>query len=82
MQQVQVNEPIEVLAAFKKSGLAPLFFKWNGRKIKIEAVDLKYKFKRGDTLFRCFLVSCANASYKIICDSQNMSWTIEEVSSN
>lgn len=79
MQQTELNEKIEVLASFKQGALAPLLFRWNERIIRIESTSLKYSFKYGNVDFYCFCVNANNSTYKIVYNSAELSWILEEV---
>lgn len=81
-EQNQVQEKIDVLARFDKSGVTPLLFKYGERTIKIESIDLKYSSRSGTVDFYTFHASTKTASYKITYNSQSLVWILEEISAD
>ena len=82
MNQTAANEKISVLAKFKNGNLTPLFFKIGNRMIRIGAIDLKYRFKRGDVDFYSYSVSARGNSYKITYNARELTWILEEIYTN
>ena len=79
MEQVEVSERIDVLASFKKGGIKPVIFKWNGRNIKIDSINLKYSYSYGDVDYHCFSVSAGDTAYRICLNGKTLVWRLEEV---
>ncbi|OQA53306.1 MAG: hypothetical protein BWY43_00077 [candidate division WS2 bacterium ADurb.Bin280] len=77
-EQKTINQNIEVLARFSAGTLSPIAFKYEGRLIKIESIDLSYKTRSGSVLLLSFHVSSNANSYKITYDGTRLSWVLEE----
>lgn len=79
MEQTEVNESISVLASFKGGQPTPLFFKRNGRKIRLESINLKYDYQIGETRVYAFSASAGGNTYKITFNNKSLQWILEEV---
>ena len=79
MDQNEINESISVLASFESGRPTPLIFKRNGRKTRLETIDLKYDYQIGDTKIYAFSASAAGNSYKITFNNRTLEWMLEEV---
>jgi len=79
MEQSEVNESISVLASFKGGQPTPLFFKRDGRKIRLESIDLKYDYQIGDVRIYAFSTSSHGNTYKITFNNKTLIWMLEEV---
>lgn len=79
MGQTELNEKIEVLAKFRNGVIAPLFFKINGRVLKVGSIDLKYNYRSGGVDFYSYSVSASGNSYKITYNAKELSWKLEEI---
>ncbi len=76
---IRVGEPIRVAVDFQGSKIRPLAFVWGQKKYTIEKVNLVYKRRHGDGYQWCFAVSDAANSYVLLCDPEELRWTLEEV---
>ena len=79
MGQTELDEKIEVLAKFARGGLIPLAFKFGGRTIKAESIDLKYNYRSGGIDFYSYSISNNGNSYKITYNAKELGWRLEEV---
>ncbi len=76
---IKVGEPIRVAVDFQGSKIRPLAFVWGQKKYVIEKVNLVYKRRHGAGYQWCFAVSDASNSYVLLCDPEELKWTLEEV---
>ena len=74
----QINEPIEVIASFKRGGLFPAKFLWNSREILIKKVNLTYSRFVGRTKFYYFAVSDGANYFKLQFNTEDLTWTLLE----
>lgn len=76
---LEINESIDVWVLFEKGKIKPHLFFWQGRKIKIEQINLVHTSKNGESLFYYFSVSSGGNFYKLVFDSKKMRWSLEGV---
>jgi hypothetical protein len=75
----RVNEPVEVLAAFRRGRLDPLALKWKGRKERIIKVNLVHTEQHGREQTHYFSVTGTGASYRLAYRPLAFQWILEEV---
>ena len=73
-----VNEPVEVLAAFRRGRLDPLVLKWKGRDERITKVNLMHTEREGREQIHYFSVTGIGASYRLPARPPAVSWGVEE----
>ena len=73
------NDPIEVLVIFKKHRAEPFSFKWGGRKYAIEKVNLVHAQNTGSGKQVSYSVMSNDTYFKIVFDTNEMLWHLEEV---
>ena len=76
---VDINEPINVWVYFKGITIQPFAFFWQGRRIKIESVNLVYTSKQDGATIHNFAVSAGGNYYKLRFDLRRLKWCLEEV---
>lgn len=79
MQVDQINEPVQVLAAFRAHGVEPLVFKWGGKDYKIVKVNLIHTETEGRERVHIFSVSGEGAVYRLAYRPLAFTWTLEEI---
>ncbi|HNU76163.1 MAG TPA: hypothetical protein PKL88_00400 [bacterium] len=77
-----IKAPITVYTAFnhKKNKAFPYFLKWDGIGYKIESINLHHTYKSGFTLLHVFSVSTKTMSFKLVLNTDNLFWTVEQIS--
>lgn len=77
-----INETTSVITIFnKKSGKTqPWKVRWNGRTYTITKVDFHHAYRKHTTLFHIFSVSDGNLFFRLSLNTENLYWTLEEVS--
>lgn len=70
------QEPVDVLATFTQKGVRPLAFKWGGRRISINAVNLIYDSFAGRERIIHFAVSDQAAAYQLDYYSLKQQWKL------
>lgn len=79
MRVEQVNEPIEVLAAFRSHRMEPIVFKWHGKDYRVIKVNLIHTLNEGRERIHYFSVSGEGAVYRLAYRPLAFSWILEEV---
>lgn len=64
----------------KKRRVIPIALRWDGEIRKIISVDLHHTYRTGRTLFHVFSVFTAGAYFKLILNTDNLFWEVDEVS--
>lgn len=78
----KIKAPISVITAFNHKKLVtwPVIIKWESKDYKVKKVGLHHTYKRGNTLYHIYSVTCENIFFKIILNTTNLQWELEEVS--
>jgi hypothetical protein len=78
-----INEKVSVITIFKvtplKNEVIPYQVKWQGRNYKINKVGFHHAIRQGQNVFHIFTVSSNSLDMRLKFDTQNMHWTLEEV---
>ena len=75
----RVNEPVEVLAAFRRGRLDPLVLKWKGKDECITKVNLMHTEREGREQIHYFSVTGIGASYRLAYRPLAFQWVLEEM---
>ena len=77
-----IKAPITVYLAFnhRKNRVFPYFLRWDGSDYKIKSVDLHHTYRLGKTLYHVFSVSTDTMSFKLVLNTDNLFWTVEQIS--
>jgi hypothetical protein len=75
----KINEPIEVLAAFRREGAEPMRFKWGNRYYQVNKVNLVHTEHDGREKIYYFSVSNEATSYRLSFRSESLTWMLEEM---
>jgi hypothetical protein len=78
----KVSVPVSVSLAFdsKKRKVVPKWVIWNGRLYPIAKVGLHHTFRRGRTLYHVFSVASKSLFFRLVLDTENLHWRLEEIS--
>ncbi len=79
MQIDRIDEPVEVLAAFRATRVEPLVFKWNGRDYKVVKINLIHSEHDGRERVQYYSVSGEGAGYRLAYRPLAGSWILQEV---
>jgi len=74
-----INQPIEVIAAFTRNKIIPLFFKWQNRRYKIRKINLVHAVREGKNKLYYFSVNDAVNYFKICFDTDKGVWKLVEL---
>jgi len=77
-----ISEPISVSFTFdsKKKSVKPRALVWGGKLHAVNKVGLHHKFKKGRTLFHVFSVASNTTFFRLILNTDNLHWKVEEIS--
>ena len=78
----KISTPISVNLAFDhtKRKVFPKWVIWNGRLYPILKVGLHHTFRQGRTLYHVFSVTSRTLFFRLILDTENLHWRLEEIS--
>lgn len=78
----KINTPVSVMMDFNhyQNKIKPIQIQWNNRDFKIEQVGMHHQFHQGKKLFHIFSVSSKGMFFKLVLDTENLFWKLEEVS--
>ena len=75
----KVEEPIDVMVAFKRGNAEPVAFKWCGRHYKVDRVNLMHAERRGREKVYVFSVSDKANAYRLRFSTETLKWNLEEM---
>jgi len=75
----KINEPIEVMATFRKEGAEPMTFKWGNTYYQVNKVNLVHTEHDGREKIYYFSVSNDATSYRLSFRSESLKWMLEEM---
>lgn len=76
---LELQEPINVWTLFKGNTITPHIFFWQGRKIKVETVNLVHTTKEGSATRYHFSVSSNGNFYRLGFELTKLKWFLEAV---
>ena len=78
----KVKMPVSVNLTYnhKKNQAYPTLFKWEGELKKVQKVDLHHSYRVGRVLYHVFSVSSAGAFFRLVLNTENLAWEVDEIS--
>lgn len=78
----KISAPVSVKLVFdhKRGKVGPTALVWQGRVYKIVKIGLHHTYRKGRTLFHCFSVATESLFFRLVLDSDNLHWKLEEIS--
>lgn len=74
-----LNDPIDVMVAFKDNRVLPKAMRWNQRDYKIKNVNLVHTAREGAKRVFFFSVSDADNYFKLKLDPTSLEWRLVEL---
>jgi hypothetical protein len=74
-----VNEPIDVIVAFKAGKAEPAVFKWNGKHYRIRKINLVHTERKGRDKQYIFSVSDGANAFRLRFHTETLKWELEEM---
>jgi len=80
MRQI-INTPVSVMMDFNhyQNKIKPIQIQWNNRDFRVEEVGMHHHFHQGNKLFHTFSVTAGGMFFKLVLDTENLFWKLEEV---
>jgi hypothetical protein len=75
----KVNQPIEVLAAFRNDRTEPMTFKWGNRYYQVKKVNLVHTEREGRDKIYYFSVSDETTAFRLSFRTETLAWKLEEL---
>jgi hypothetical protein len=75
----KVNEPVEVLAAFRNNRTEPMTFKWGTKYYQVHKVNLIHAEHDGREKVFYFSVSDETMAFRLSFRTESLTWKLEEV---
>ena len=82
MHIIKAKEKTDVVAIFKNHQAIPYSFYWAGKKFIVETINLRYQKRVGDGKCCYFSVTAEDNYFKLVFDTNNLEWWVEEVYSD
>lgn len=60
----------------------PRWVKWQGRVYPITKIGLHHTYRQGETLFHVFSVTTATFFMRLVLNTENLFWKLEQISDN
>jgi len=76
---MKLNEPIVVITKFTKQSAQPVIFKYAGKKWLVEKINLVYEKRAGNGKLVYFSVTSQDNYFKLVFDTNNLKWRLEEI---
>lgn len=78
----KVSEPVSVYLSYNhfKHQVLPHWVSWRGRMHEIKKLGLHHTFRKGRTLYHVFSVASSTLFFRLVLNSENLHWQIEEIS--
>lgn len=76
---LQLTERVHVIAICKEYFL-PYKIKWRNREYKISKIGYHHRLRVGNVIHHIFSVATSSLAFRLNFDTENLSWTLEEVS--
>lgn len=78
----KIDVPVTVTMCFdhKTRVVKPVEVVWEGREYGVSKVGMHHTYRRGRTLCHVFSVVAQSMFFRLVLDSENLHWRLEEVS--
>ncbi len=78
----KISEPISVSLAFDhlKNKVLPKWIVWKGRMYPVIKIGLHHTYREGRTLFHVFSVISKTLFFRLVLNTDNLHWNLEEIS--
>ncbi len=78
----KIKAPISVSLLFNHQirKVAPASLAWEGKVYKVTKIGLHHTYRSGRTLFHVFSVVADDNFFRLVLNTENLFWTLEEIS--
>lgn len=77
----QINEPVEVLVAYKRGAKAfPKIMEWQHRIYRFRELGFVHPTAQGRRMLHIFTLTDGNMTYRLEFDAESLNWKLAEIS--
>ena len=76
---IKTKKETDIVVIFADNQIHPYIFKWSDKKYKVEKINLIYEKKLGNDKLVYFSVTAEGNYFKLVFNTENLKWYIEEV---
>ena len=80
IQDIKAPISTQLVYNHKTNRVALVKLLWDGKEYKIKSIGLHYTYRKGRTLFHVFAVSSNELSFKLLLNTDNLFWSVDQVS--
>ena len=80
IQKLKVPVTVETVFDHRRRSVVPTRVAFNSREYTVGQVGYHHVFRTGRTLFHVFSVASNNTFFRLVLDTDNLFWTLEEIS--
>lgn len=80
IQRLKVPVSVDLIFDAQKRKIWPKEVIWNGRVYPIIKIGLHHTYRVGRTLYHVFSVASKTLFFRLILNTENLFWTLEEIS--
>ncbi|MFA6603139.1 MAG: hypothetical protein WCT01_05055 [Candidatus Shapirobacteria bacterium] len=82
IQKVDVPVSVSLVFDSRTRRVYPRRVLWDGRSYDLVKVGLHHTFRRGRTLYHVFSASSSTIFFRLVLNTDNLFWRLEEVADN
>ncbi|MCL4338490.1 hypothetical protein M1271_02280 [Patescibacteria group bacterium] len=79
MMKVSAPVTVSLIYNHRTNSVSPQVILWEGRKYIVSKVGLHHVVRRGRTLYHVFSVETADLFFRLVLDTDNLHWIVEEI---
>ena len=78
---MKIDEPVSVISSYNHClrTVSPRKLIWSGREYLVTRTGLHHTYREGRTLFHVFSVVANNVFFRLILNTDNLFWQLDEV---
>jgi hypothetical protein len=80
IQKVSAPASVNLIFDHKRRKSFPKHLLWEGKVHKITKIGLHHTYRDGRTLYHVFSVSSESLFFRLVLNTDNLSWLVEEIS--
>jgi len=80
IQKVSVPVSVNLVFDHKIRRVFPKSVVWEGKNYPVAKIGLHHTYRQGRTLYHVFSVACPSIFFRLVFNTDNLFWTLEEIS--
>jgi len=80
IQKLKTPVTVEMIYDHRRRAVSPVRVVFDGREYKIRQTGYHHTFREGRVLFHVFSVASDTTFFRLVLDTDNLFWTLEEIS--